>query len=796
MFRNCLAAALRHLARSKLYTAISVLGLAIGLCTSLLAGLVIRSQLSHDHFIAGYDRIYVIGSAVTPPGHATMYYDSTLPFVGAQLALKFDEIQAVTRLFAADATLLGATTRGHEHVYWADPNAFELLPLPVIAGDLTAALARPDTIVMSRSVARRYFGRDAPLGETLTLQVDGSTETHVLSVAAVIEDLPPSGTHLTADIFVSSLSPWTELHQQEAVPASVFRTQLGVGTHTYLKLAPQRSARRLLQAMPTIAQVVFAPPPEGWTLALNLLRMDRLNVDPALNPGVSSRLLMLSIVGFGILIIAGINFVNLLTARSARRAQEVGVRKLAGAQRHVLMVQFLAESMVFVIAASLLAVALTELLLPYVNVFLAAGATFGYWQDPALSAAIALFMLLLGVLAGAYPAIVLSALRPLHVLSGEVGQSRGAGLMRQLLVTGQFSILIGLIIAAAVVYQQRQFATQDALRVRTDQMLLIHSPCNAAFTSELRRLAGVRGVACSSSPLVDHGGVNVSFVKDKSGGQQLLYKISVEPSLLDLYGIEPVAGRSSESSAGLYYLINETAARQLGFARASDAIGYQLPTHFGLSQHNATVIGVVPDFSLDSVEHRIEAQGFLVTAQDPLFNLINVKLNGRQIPETLSAIDRLWKATGADAPISRFFLEEHIQTMYLAMLREAQLFGIFAMVAVVLASLGLLGLAASIAERRTHEIGIRKALGADTNAIIQLLLWQFAKPVLWANLIAWPVTALAMHRWLQGFAYHVDLAAWLFPAAAALALLIAMLTVSTHSILVARARPVAALRYE
>jgi putative ABC transport system permease protein len=796
MFGHCLAAALRHLARNKLYSAISVLGLAIGLCTSLLAALVIRSQLTHDHFIAGYDRIYVVGSAITPPGHATMYYDSTLPFVGAQLALKFSEIQAVTRLMAADAVLQHANTQGHEHLYWADANAFTLLPLPVVAGDLTSALARPDTIVVSRSVARRYFGRDAPLGETLSLKVDGSTETHALSVAAIIEDLPPSGTHLTADIFVSSLSPWTELHQQEAVPASIFRTQLGVGTHTYLKLAPHVSARRLLQAMPTIAQVVFAAPPAGWTPALSLLRMDRLNVDPALNPGVSSRLLMLSIVGFGMLLIAGINFVNLLTARCGRRAREVSIRKLAGAQRRALVTQFLTESMVFVIAAALIGIALTELLLPYANVFLTAGATLSYWRDPALAGAIALSVLLLGALAGVYPALVLSAYRPLPVLSGEIAASRAAGVLRQMLVTAQFSILIGLIIAAAVVYQQRRFATQDALRVATDQMLLIHSPCSSAFISQVQGLSGVLGVACSASTLVDHGGVNVAFVKDRSGGEQLLYKIAVEPSLFTLYGIRPVSGRSSGSSAGTYYLINETAARQLGFARPSDAIGYLLPTHFGLAQHDAPVIGVVADFSLDSVEHRIEAQGFVVTAQDPLFDLINVKLSGRQIPDTLAAIDRLWKASGAAAPIRRYFLDEHIQLMYLAMLREAQLFGIFAVVAVTLACLGLLGLAASIAERRTREIGIRKALGANTSDIIRLLLQQFAKPVLWANLIAWPVTAYAMHRWLQGFAYHVDLAAWLFPAAAGIALLIALLTVSTHAVLIARAKPVAALRYE
>jgi putative ABC transport system permease protein len=793
MFRNCLAAALRHLARNKLYTAISVLGLSVGLCTTLLAALVIHNQLSHDHFIPGYDRVYVVTSAVTPPGHATIYYDSTLAFVGPQLALRFSEIQAMTRLNADNATLRHGNVEAHEQVYWADPNAFEVLPLPVVAGDLKSALSRPDAIVLCRSVARKYFGRDAPLGETLVMNVDGSTATHALSVAAVIEDLPPSGTHLKAGIFVSSLAPWTYLHQQDAVPASVARTELGVGIHTYVKLSPHASAQRLLRAMPTMAQTVFAGPPKGWAVALGLLRIDRLDTDQWLNPGFASRLLMLTIVGFGMLLITGINFVNLLTARSARRAKEVSIRKLAGAQRRVLVLQFLTESIVYVIAASLLAVALTELLLPYANAFLIAGATFRYWQNPVLIGAIALVTLLLGTLAGAYPAFVLSAFRPLRVLTGETRQSRSAGLVRQILVTAQFSILIGLIIAAAVVYQQRQFATQDALRIDADQMLLIRSPCNTAFTSEVRALPGVRGLACSASVLVDHGGVNVMFVKDKVGAQQLLYPIFVESSLFDLYGIKPIAGRNSGSTADPYYLLNETAARQLGFARPSDAIGYELPAY---GHRSVPVVGVVSDFSLDSVEHRIEAQGFVVTAKDPLFNLISVKLTGHQIPETLSDIDRLWKATGSHDPISRVFLDEHIQTMYLAMLREAQLFGVFAIVAVMLACLGLLGLAASIAERRTHEIGIRKALGADTGNIIRLLLRQFAKPVLWANLIAWPVTAYAMHRWLQQFAYHVDLSVWLFPAAAALALLIALLTVSTHSILVARAQPVAALRYE
>jgi putative ABC transport system permease protein len=794
MFRNCLAAALRHLARNKLYTAISVFGLSIGLCTALLAGLVIHNELSHDHFIQGYDRIYMVATAIMPPGEAPLYKDSTNFFVGKQLALRFSEIQAMTHLRDGGVILSHTNVEAHERVYWADPNAFQVLPMPVVAGDLKSALSRPNTIVMPRSIARKYFGRDAPIGETLVEKFDGRPETALLTVAAVIEDLPPNATHLATGIFLSSLAPWTQMYQLDHDPDND-RGDV-IGTYTFLKLAPHASAEQLQRALPAMEQTLWTGVPKGWALALKLVRMDRIDANPWFNPGFASRLAMIIIVGFGILIIAGVNFVNLLTARSALRAREVSIRKLAGAERRVLVLQFLTESIAYVTAATMVAVALTELLLPYVNAFLATGATFEYWRDPTLIAAIILAALLLGTLAGAYPAFVLSAFRPLQILTGETRHSRGAGLLRQILVTGQFAILIGLIIAAAVVYQQRQFATQDALRVDTDQMLLINSPCHTGFTSELRRLPGVRGVSCSGSNLVDHGPINVWLLNDRVGVPQLMYRIVVDASLFDLYGIKPVAGRTSGSAGSSYYVINEAAARHLGFARPADAVGYEAPVYESKGLQKALVIGVIPDFSFGSVEHPIEAQAFGVIPGDPALDVISVKLTGRQIPETLNAIDRLWMATGAKTPISRVFLEERIQTLYLAMLREAQLFGVFASIAVVLAILGLLGLAASIAERRTREIGIRKALGADTGNIIQLLLRQFAKPVLWANLIAWPVTAFAMHRWLRGFAYHVDLAVWLFPAAAGLALLIALLTVSTHSILVARAKPVTALRYE
>ena len=685
MFRNCLAAALRHLAQNKLYTAIGVLGLAVGLSAALLAALVVHDRLSQDHFIPGYDRIYMVVTAITPPGSPTMNFPRAAAFLGPELALKFSEIQAVTRLVPGTVTVRHANAEVKESVYWADANFFGLLPLPVVAGDLKTALTRPDGVVLPRSVARKYFGRDAPLGETLL--VNGR---QLLSVAAVIEDLTSNETHLGTGIFMSGLAKWSPIYQNDLSNKTITHW-VGVDTLTYLKIAPHASPERLLKAMPAMTKVLLASAPPGWKQDQQLVRMDRLNAHPGLNPGFASELLMLTITGVGVLVIAVVNFINLLTARAARRAKEVSIRKLAGARRRVLVLQFLTESTTYVMVAVLAAVALTELLLPYVDAFLTAGATFRYWQRPTLIAVIVLGALLLGALAGAYPALVLSAFRPLRVLTGETGQGRGAALMRQALVSTQFAILIGLIVAAAVVYMQRRFATQDALRVDSDQMLLILSPCSPAFTSQLRELPGVRGLSCSSPALLGDEDINLQLVNDRRGVLQFLYPIPVEPSLFDLYGVRTIAGTSRVpgDSAATYYLVNETAARRLGFARTADVIGFQLPRIIGGGSATVPVVGVVADFWLGLVDHRMYPQTFEVTPNDPRFGLISVKLTGLQIPETLSAIDRLWKATGAHDPIVRDFLDNHMQQRYLAMLREAQLFGIFSGIAVLLACLGL-----------------------------------------------------------------------------------------------------------
>jgi putative ABC transport system permease protein len=816
MFRNCLAAALRHLSRNRLYTVISIVGLSVGLWGALLTALTIRSQYTHNHFITGYERIYQAIYSIDLPGLPAHYSDTTLNSLASLLQLNMPQLQGATRLTSETLQMRHAAVEGAEQVDWVDPNFLALLPLPVVAGDLTHALARPDGIVLPRSLARKYFGRDDPIGQIVTLadarQVMGKLSAlgspRPMVVTAVVEDPPENGTELKTGAFASGLASFSKLTQLDHDPTNLPGTHsFSSSVTTFVRLAPgasiagvrgrlQEANLRSLKYLMGAANFAKMGKP---FISLQLIRLDRVNSHPGLHPDFNGRLTTSIILGGLVLLLACVNFINLMTARATRRSREVGIRKLAGAGRHLLMLQFLGESTLYVLTAMLMAVALTEWSLPYVNAFLGSDASFAYWRNAALLGCLLAATALLGVLAGTYPALIMSGFQPLSVLKGS-GQTGGAGWVRQGLVTLQFAILVALVIGAAVIYQQRTFATTDALRINPDEVLGIYSPCRAAFVSELKALSGVQAVACSGFQILGAG--DSSTVKARDGTEVSMTDVPTDLALFDLYGLKPLAGSfgaSADPTSG-QYVINESAVRQLHFASAQAAVGQKLDLPFfgqpgdNGKVHGMHIVGVVPDFTMDTVQRRIPPTAYVVAPA--VYKLINVNRTGRQWPATLVAIDRLWTLTGGEGPINRFFLNEHIEQEYRSMLREAQGFGIFTVVAALLACLGLFGLAASIAEGRTREIGIRKALGADTSAVVRLLLWQFSRPVLWANLIAWPVAAWAMQRWLQGFAYHVDLALWLFPAAGTLALLIALLTVCTHSVLVARAKPVAALRYE
>jgi len=788
--RHFLIAWSRNLAANRLLSAIAILGLAIGLAGAILMALIARVPLGYNHHVPDHDRTYLAVSVMRSEGMAPDYQEASPGAAAELLRLNLPEVEAVARLAEAEVELRRGARGRSEKIYWADPALFDVLRLPALHGDPRQALARPDGLVTTRTEALRLFGRDDALGETI--QVAGA----LMVLRAVIADPPPNRTDLASGIFASGLGAGSALAALSPDAAGTF----SIGARTYLRLRPGASPEAVQARIPALIAGLL-PPPLREAYRLELVRIDRLALNEGFHPGAGQRLFIGGLVAFLVLFIAAANFVNLSVALAARRRREIGVRKASGAGRWQIAVQFLGESVLTVLVATLLAVAASELLLPHVNAFLETQALFDYVDDPSLLLWLLLGAVLLGLAAGAWPAFLLSSLPPAAILQDRSGAGSGGALVRNALVTGQFAILIGLVISTVTVHRQRAFATDEALRMDVDQVVTVAAPCPPAFVEEARKLPGVRAVSCSGAELLT--GEMFAFV-DWRGERISTDLIAALPSTFALYGVRPVAGSLATLPAGgeeivSRIVVNEAAVRRFGFGSPAAAIGAVLPIPADGAgpDSRATIVAVVPDFAFHSIETAIEPSVYRARphgAYSP--GLVSIRLAGRDVPETLAAIDRLWHATGNAEPIERAFVSEQIERLYRSLERNGQLFAIFSGLAIFLACLGLVGLSLSTADRRTKEIGIRKALGASTGQILMLLLWQLSRPVLLANILAWPIAWWLMRKWLDGFAYHVPLQVWLFPAAGLVALAVALGSVSVLAFHIARQKPVFALRYE
>jgi putative ABC transport system permease protein len=804
MFRNYLAATLRNLTRNRLYAGINIIGLAVGFAAAILIGLFVRDEFTYDHFIPSHQRVFRVATNRIVPGRSPMFTPVVPPDLAAWMKLDLPGVQSVARLASEEVGLRHGDFEASDYIAWADPEIFEVLPLQVFAGNLRTALERPDAIVLTRQMARKYFGRDDPIGETIEVN-----RGHSMQVTAVLMDLP-SNTHLDLRIFASGRAEYSRLAVLDAMPGPA--VQKPWNTLTYLRLYPSASIDDVAHALPDLIDRHMQFPGAYKISEAMQLMLIPIAAIHLYGPGSATPDYALAAIGALTVLLASLNFVNLTTARATRRAIEVGIRKAAGASRTDLVIQFIGESMIYVALSMVLALALVEVLMPQYNAFLSRTILFDYWRNPDLAAGIAGAVLVVGTLAGVYPAVVLSAFPPAWVLRSRSGSPTGAQWLREALVILQFAILIGLTVSTGILYRQTNFAMHDSLRFDKDQVLLIRGPCAKAFKDEVKALSGVRSAACSFlAPTLNP----VVIPTQLHNGQSLsIHESAIDVGFLELYGFKPLAGRffsaaheqdvppeDSKLPLGLTVVINETARRQLGYASPGDAVGQSVPVNLlrslevnQIDARPAEIIGVVADFPMGSIREPIGPTVFYV--QPNLFLLMSVKLSGRQIPETLTAIDQLWKRLGGSRPVSRVFFDQQVEDTYRDMIRQQQLMTALESVALFIACLGLFGIAAFSAERRTKEIGIRKVMGAETRDIMRMLLWQFTKPVLYGSLIAWPVAAFIMYRWLQGFAYHVPLDPWLFIATTVLTLIVALATVSAHCWPVARAKPGAALRYE
>jgi putative ABC transport system permease protein len=817
MLRNYLAAALRNLFRNGAYAAINIFGLALGFAAVILIGLYVRDEYSFDRFFPDHARVYRVMETVHLPGEAPLRVAVTTANIAESMKLDFPQIETVTRLWPSQSALRAGEIDGIAQMDWADANFFRVFPMKVISGDLDQALSRPDGLVITRRIAHHYFGREDVAGRTL--EVD---RKYTMRIAAVIEDLPYN-THLNVDIFAPAIASFSPLSILDAAVTDP-DTLRPENVYTYVRLQPGAPVATVAAGMKGFAERHINGRIGGERIAdaftFSLVPLADIHLQPPsiadMKPPSDGRTLetMIGIAAL-ILFVAASNFVSMMTARAAGRAVEVGVRKAVGATRRQIVVQFLGECLFYTALALAVAMFAVECVLPALNGFLQREIAFDYLRNATLGCAIAAVWLVTGLAAGAYAALVLSMFRPDAVLKGVVFLPGGSGRLRQALVIFQFGTLIALIVSTLTVQHQTQYAMQDRLRLATDQIFLLSAGCPIAFKNAVARIPGVHAATCSSGSALTYDRYTAVF--DSPGRDKVSFRsAAVDYGFFELFAVKPIAGRlftpergeddllraSPGSDSNPSLIINETGARALGYATPGAALNEyrrwsrmiigNLSLRLG-DPASSQIIGVIPDFSVGSVRDVIEPTVYYIEPASTW--MLVLKLDGRTIPETMEAVKALWTQMQGST-LNGMFLSQRVNELYADIQRQSAIFSIFSGVAVIIASLGLLGLAVFTAERRTREIGLRKVMGASRWDILRFLGWQFARPVLWANLIAWPLAYLLMRRWLDGFAYHVELSPLVFVAASALALVIALVTVSGHALLVARTRPVEALRYE
>jgi putative ABC transport system permease protein len=816
MLRHYLKVTARNFERHRLYSFINIAGLSIALACAILILLFVRDQVSYDDWIPDTQNLYRLQVTWYEQGGRLLATAlSPFPVLNAMKA-EIPGIAAVTHVVPEQMTVGVGDHQFLQTITVVSPNFFQVIRLPLVAGDPATVLAEPESIVISQSMARAYFGRSDPVGQFL--QVSGVapfeckpddnacfSATHTLRVTGVMRDLPHN-TQLVADFVMPNTSRADQL-----TPAEKEGAWTGtLGNISYIKLASGTSREKVLVELRPILDWSVKTGNPGLTGS----QLEHYSLTPFRDVHLTSGKLgemkptgsRATVYGFAliallIVLVACCNFMNLATARATLRAREIGLRKVVGATRRELAVQFLVEAVCTTLVSLAIALSLVEILLPFYGRFLDEPIGLHYLNDWKLLGATILGALLVGLLSGAYPAMVLSGFRPASTLKSSGAGHSGSGLLRSALVVGQFVVSIGLGIAVIVILRQIHFArTLDLGFDRYDMVVIksaggISADARVQLARVLRSGPGIVGAALSNVVPFDTGWAFNEIVHVEGEATSVTaHVVVISPEFPSLYGMRLLAGRLLSADRGQdmqaeNVLINATTARRFGFTVAQ-AVGQTVD----LGGSHLRVVGVLNDAMKEGLRSAVWPVVYMVDTNDCI--LLSVRVHADQLPGALSFIDRTWRSFAPKAAMQRYFMTDAFNDLFTSDDRQGTMFVAFVTIAILIACLGLFGLVVFTAERRTKEVGIRKVSGARASDIVRLMLWRISVPVLVANLIAWPLAYLYLHHWLEEYAYRISLSPLYFLGAGAAALLIAWGTVYANTLRLARASPVHALRYE
>lgn len=782
---------LRKIKRQKAYSFINIAGLAVGLACSVLMILWVRDELGFDRFHANGDSVYRL---ITETGTAaSKSLDARAPTpLGPAAKSELPDVQDFCRYRTNKSYGIrsGDKSSFDDVIGIADPSFFTMFSFPFLKGDLKTALDGPRSIVVTESLARKFFGDEDPMGRSLTVARDAYT------VTGVIRDVPENS-HLHFD----GMIPIINMHEYHHVDFSNWNSLF---FNCYVRLAPRVSPPEAAKKISGLAAAAMNRP--NVSLRLQPLKDVHLKSDFVFDldnyaQGSASTLTLFSIAAAAILLLACINFMNLATARSANRAKEVGLRKVSGARKSDIVRQFLGESVVLSFLGLALALLLLWAVLPLFNGLAGKQLVFARVFDPGLFPAILFVTLLSGLLAGSYPALYLAAFEPARVLKGTfLGGERGRAVLRKSLVVFQFTLTVFFIIGTIVVDKQLKYVRAKNLGIDTRQVVtfVVRSESHKeSVLADPRILSGSRSVPPGMQP---RAAIEVSWEGKNPEDHTPFFPVVVDPDYLKTFRAEMAEGRffSRETATDRTdaAVVNETAARAMG---SGSAVGKRLSVTAmsmeGTTETSTyTVIGVMGDFHQTSLRRAIEPMVFTWNGDQGPW--LNIRISPTGIAQTMQFLEKTWKSFVPDYPFSFEFLDDRFDAFYKRDRRTRSILGVFTLLALFTACLGLVGLASFLAEKRTREIGIRKVLGASAPGLVLLQSREFLAWVLLANAIAWPAASIAAGRWLKGFAYRAGLGITPALLAAAFSLLVALLAVGYKAVQAAQANPADSLRFE
>jgi putative ABC transport system permease protein len=796
MIKNYFKIAFRNLWRHKGFSLINIVGLAVGMTACLLIFLYVSFELSYDTFHDKADQIYRVVTDVKTPTELINSGITSAP-MGPNLKNEFPEIVQQTRIVGGSAVLQKGEKKFQENgLLYADSTFFSVFSFQLVQGDAHTALVAPFSVVLSQTAAAKYFGEGNAVGQSL--KVDGK---EMATVTGVMKDLP-ANSHFKADII-------TSMSTMKKINPGLDEQWGNFGYSTYVVLAKNQDPARVQSRLPAFMQKhvggMMKETKMTFTLFLEPLK-DIYMVSKRESPekGSISNVYIFSIVAIFILLIACINFINLTTARASERAKEVGIRKVVGAGRSQLTMQFLGESILLCLIAFALAIIFCSLALPVFNQL--AGKVIAPHIFVHSGNLLALFVisLCIGVIAGLYPALVLSSFKPIRVLKGRYVSTAKGAFLRKGLVVMQFTISIVLIVGTIVVYRQLGYMQNQELGFKKEHMLAISFDRDADVQKnveyikhELASVPNVRSVTASSS-LPASGNLNSAYTQIESKTSEMqaanMELYSIDYDFFKQFDIKVVAGRpfsrdfATDSTKAM--IVNETAVKSFGYSSPQQAIGKK----FSQWGREGTIVGVVKDFHFHSLHDEIKP---LTMRIDPTsVGLFAVNISSKSIPATIAALENKWKQLAPNRPWNYFFIDQEFNKQYKSEEQFGKLFFYFAGLAIFISCLGLLGLVSYSTVQRTREIGIRKVLGASVNGIVGMLSKEFLQLVLVSLVVAFPLAWFAMHKWLQDFPYRIDISWWMFALAGSLAVIVALATVSFQSVRAALVNPVKSLRSE